>query len=145
MEDRLLKILKHYDLSPSVFADKLGVQRSSISHILSGRNKPSFDFITKVGDTFPLINIEWFINGKGNMLKDTSRGQAVNLSLFPEDNKPVNEKDEDEFNLQIKNDTINNKEFTNVNNGINKGNTSVSKIILFYNDHTWQEFLPSVE
>ena len=45
--DRLKKMMEHYQISASMFADKVGVQRSSISHILSGRNKPSLDFILK--------------------------------------------------------------------------------------------------
>ena len=49
-----------------MFADKIGVQRSSISHILSGRNKPSLDFILKVTNEFTDVDIYWLLNGKGS-------------------------------------------------------------------------------
>jgi len=62
---RLEKILRHYDLSASVFADKINVQRSSISHLLSGRNKPSLEFVLKVIKNYPEVNLYWLLNGKG--------------------------------------------------------------------------------
>jgi transcriptional regulator with XRE-family HTH domain len=62
---RLKKVMEYHQLSASLFADKVGVQRSSISHILSGRNKPSLDFILKVTSQFNDVAIEWLLNGKG--------------------------------------------------------------------------------
>ena len=62
---RLETILRHYDLSAAVFADKINVQRSSISHLLSGRNKPSLEFVLKLVRTFPEVNLYWLLNGKG--------------------------------------------------------------------------------
>ena len=62
---RLEKILRYYDLSASVFADKIKVQRSSISHLLSGRNKPSLEFVLKVIKNYPEVNLYWLLNGKG--------------------------------------------------------------------------------
>ncbi len=55
-----------HQLSASLFADKIGVQRSSISHILSGRNKPSLDFILKITSVFNDVDIHWLLKGKGN-------------------------------------------------------------------------------
>jgi plasmid maintenance system antidote protein VapI len=62
---RLEKILSFYNLSASSFADKIGVQRSSISHLLTGRNKPSLEFVMKVVTTYPEVNLYWLLNGKG--------------------------------------------------------------------------------
>ena len=70
MEDRLLKLLDTEQLSSSKFADVIGVQRSSVSHILSGRNKPSFDFMQKTLKAFPLLNADWLIIGEGDMYDD---------------------------------------------------------------------------
>ena len=70
MEQRLQQLLQMESLSPSQFADKMGIQRSGISHILSGRNKPSFDFISKLMELFPSVNTEWLILGKGKPYKD---------------------------------------------------------------------------
>ena len=62
--NRLLEILEKKSLSASQFAEKIGVQRSSVSHILSGRNKPSLDFIIKITSVFNDISLEWLINGE---------------------------------------------------------------------------------
>ena len=63
---RLERILKYYGLSGSAFADRIGVQRSSISHLLTGRNKPSLEFVLKVVKNFPEVNLYWLLNGKGS-------------------------------------------------------------------------------
>tara|TARA_R110000822_G_scaffold64963_3_gene159132 strand:- start:55 stop:414 length:360 start_codon:yes stop_codon:yes gene_type:complete len=63
--NRLKKVMEHHQLSASTFADKVGVQRSSISHILSGRNKPSLDFVLKVTSEFIDVDIQWLLNGTG--------------------------------------------------------------------------------
>ncbi|MCX2719512.1 helix-turn-helix domain-containing protein [Lentiprolixibacter aurantiacus] len=63
---RLEEILQFYGLTASSFADRIGVQRSSISHLLSGRNKPSLEFVMKVVRTFPEVNLYWLLNGKGS-------------------------------------------------------------------------------
>ena len=62
---RLQKVIDFYGESASSFAEKIGVQRSSISHILSGRNKPSLDFIMKVLSSYPDVELYWLLNGKG--------------------------------------------------------------------------------
>jgi transcriptional regulator with XRE-family HTH domain len=69
---RLEIILDYYSLNASAFADKIGVQRSSLSHLLSGRNKPSLDFILKILDVFPDVDLYWILNGKGSFPKKTT-------------------------------------------------------------------------
>ncbi|WP_029036187.1 helix-turn-helix domain-containing protein [Salinimicrobium xinjiangense] len=63
---RLNKIMEYYDLSAASFADKIDVGRSSISHLLSGRNKPSLDFVMKIINAFPEVELYWLLNGKGS-------------------------------------------------------------------------------
>ena len=70
---RLKKILDVHQLTASSFADRIGVQRSSISHILSGRNKPSLDFILKVTTTFTDVDMYWLLNGKGTFPKEREK------------------------------------------------------------------------
>ena len=72
---RLQKIIDYYSLSASSFADKIGVQRSSISHILSGRNKPSLDFVMKILSSFPEVDLYWILNGKGSFPKETTENK----------------------------------------------------------------------
>jgi transcriptional regulator with XRE-family HTH domain len=66
---RIKKVMDFYQLSASLFADKIGVQRSSISHILSGRNKPSLDFILKITSEFNDVDIHWLLHGNGSFPK----------------------------------------------------------------------------
>ncbi|MGK0325027.1 MAG: transcriptional regulator with XRE-family HTH domain [Polaribacter sp.] len=66
---RIKKVMDFHQLSASLFADKIGVQRSSISHILSGRNKPSLDFILKITSEFNDVDIHWLLHGKGSFPK----------------------------------------------------------------------------
>ncbi len=70
MLERILLILKTKNLTSSQFADKIGVQRSSVSHVLSGRNKPSLEFIQKIFRCYYDISYEWLLTGKGPMTKD---------------------------------------------------------------------------
>jgi transcriptional regulator with XRE-family HTH domain len=72
MIDRVQKVIQQKKLSASGFADLIGVPRSTISHILSGRNNPSLEFLQKVLDAFPDVQTEWLIRGKGNMLASES-------------------------------------------------------------------------
>lgn len=67
---RLEKLFKYYGLSAAVFADKISVQRSSISHLLSGRNKPSLEFVLKIIKTFPEVNLYWLLKGEGKFPSD---------------------------------------------------------------------------
>lgn len=69
LNERISKVMEYSGLSSSEFADEVEVQRSSISHITSGRNKPSLEFITKIKSKFPEIEWDWLITGSGEMLK----------------------------------------------------------------------------
>jgi len=68
LNERISKVIEYSKLSSSEFADEIDVQRSSISHITSGRNKPSLEFIIKIKSRFPEILWDWLVNGDGEML-----------------------------------------------------------------------------
>ena len=75
--------MEHHQLSATLFADKIGVQRSSISHILSGRNKPSLDFVLKVTSQFTDVDIHWLLKGKGVFPKvEEPASSSTPSSLF---------------------------------------------------------------
>jgi len=61
MIDRIKKLLETEQLSPSQFADEIKLQRSSLSHVLSGRNKPSLDFVMKIKQRFANVSLDWLI------------------------------------------------------------------------------------
>ncbi|MGL2994511.1 helix-turn-helix transcriptional regulator [Flavobacterium sp. TSSA_36] len=82
---RLEILLDYYNLNAATFADKIGVQRSSLSHLLSGRNKPSLDFVLKIIEKFPEIDLYWILLGKGNFPKQEDRYDDLseNSNILP--------------------------------------------------------------
>lgn len=70
MEEKLRKLMKHEGLNSTRLAEMLGIQASGISHIMSGRNKPSYDFIVKLLQSFPQLNPDWLLRDKGPMYRD---------------------------------------------------------------------------
>ena len=65
MKDRIAHIIRAKNLTAAEFALRLGIQPSNISHLLSGRNNPSLDFVKKLKETFPEYNLDWIIFGRG--------------------------------------------------------------------------------
>ncbi|GAB4259078.1 MAG: helix-turn-helix transcriptional regulator [Vicingaceae bacterium] len=98
--------MKLYNLTASNFAEEIGVQPSSISHILSGRNKPSLEFLEKVLKRFPKVSADWLILGKTNVQNQ----QAIVVE---------EKKSSEASNTQSK---------------------TIKKIVVFYNDNTFEEF-----
>tara|TARA_B100000767_G_C19572895_1_gene453945 strand:+ start:511 stop:810 length:300 start_codon:yes stop_codon:yes gene_type:complete len=92
MYKRLKNWMESEDLKPSSLADTIGVNRATISHILSGRNKPSIDFLEKLLCTYPKINTNWLISGIGFMQNDVMQKEVVSdkkiekVVLFYDDN-----------------------------------------------------------
>lgn len=124
---RLQQIITYYGLSASSFADKIGVQRSSISHLLSGRNNPSLDFVMKILQEFPDVELYWLLNGKGEFPKtgkvSVSPSQPKTPDLFAEtpesvpDNPPINVKKNNEYL-----------------------NSEIERIVIFYKDGTFETY-----
>ena len=77
MNNRLQRFLDAENITQSQLAEKLGVAKASISHILAGRNKPGFDFIQSMAQCYPDLNLDWLIAGKGKMYKSQTASQAV--------------------------------------------------------------------
>lgn len=76
MNNRIALVLKTKDISPSQLADELGVQRSGISHIMNGRNKPSLEFVQKLIRLYPDISMQWILFGEGPMMNPYPGSQA---------------------------------------------------------------------
>lgn len=85
MKERLLQLLDLEQITPSKFADIIGVQRSSVSHVISGRNKPSYDFLHKTLKAFPGLNASWLMLGEGTMYEQMGRKVSGNLFDTPAD------------------------------------------------------------
>ncbi len=88
MNSRLLQFLNAENITQAQFADSIGVARASISHIISGRNKPSYEFISSMMKQYPQLNPEWLILGKGRMYRDAQmqeKAQAQKTGEIPEE------------------------------------------------------------
>lgn len=127
---RLHTIMEKYDLSASAFADKIGVGRSSISHIISGRNKPSLDFILKILEAFPEIDLYWLMNGKGNF----TASQEKKIKNPP--SSPTEKKEENPVNI-TKNEIL---EKTNIFPDAVSSSKTIEKIIILYSDGSFDSF-----
>lgn len=122
---RLQVIFEREGISASIFADKIGVQRSAISHILSGRNKPGFDLLQKIIAKFPTINTEWLITGLGDPYKQPVK--QIQTTLF---DPPTVQKQS--------------VEVTSVNTipSQPEGNRTIERIVIFYSDKTFETYNP---
>ena len=85
--ERIELLMKSYGLTPSQFADRTGIQRASVSHIISGRNKPSLEVLQKIYEAFPELDIKWLMTGRGeepvvSALGGPSDAADVENSLF---------------------------------------------------------------
>jgi transcriptional regulator with XRE-family HTH domain len=77
MEDRIKKFMDYKGISPSELADTIGVQRSNVTHVLKGRNKPSFQFIEKMLQIYPELNAKWLLLGTGAMVDSPSKSRTL--------------------------------------------------------------------
>ena len=128
--NRLQKLLEYYDLSASGFATAIGVQRSSISHVISGRNKPSLDFVMKLLHHFNEVSIEWLIDGKGSFPKSETTPTPIQK---PKDKTPQNQTPEKEIET-VTPPTI--SELTSKKND----DKEIAKIIVLYSDGSFEAF-----
>lgn len=156
-----MKFMTREQLSSAKFAESIGVQPSSISHILSGRNKPGFDFIHKILTRYPALSAEWLILGKGNMLKsDHIQRDLFSESLTePDPVKKMTDKKEDGVqggnekshaeenkitnvtsNENMDSDISNSNRITGVTD-VNK-ERFVEKIVVLYSDKSFMEYSP---
>ena len=126
---RITQILEEQQLSSSAFADTIGVQRSSISHVLSGRNKPSLEFILKTARAFPAYSTDWLLFGKSSESPVTypepiEQGSTSIVHDIAFTGKPTTE------------------ESSTVPNSTSNSQAQIDKIILLYKDGRFTEYIP---
>lgn len=133
LQERIKYLMTVLKISPQQFCEKMGIQRSSLSHLLSGRNKPGFDFIEKLLHQFPVLNLEWFINGTGVPTK-TNQLDSKFTDVTSDNFTNVNKREvisESEELVSYGNLIPNNR----VNVEI-----KVQKVIVIYEDNTFEVF-----
>jgi transcriptional regulator with XRE-family HTH domain len=149
MKERILQLIEAEKTSAAEFADRIGVQRSNVSHILNGRNNPGFSFIQKILETFPKINSRWLLTGEGemyegkvNLTENTSKTNNL-FTVQPPVVKVSNEVKQESRTADL---------FTDKQSVVNKSDRiiegeqvskKVVKVLFFYDDHTFEDFLPA--
>ena len=144
INDKIKQILIERNFTPSYFADEIGVQRSSISHILSGRNRPSFDIIQKIIRRFPELGYEWIMEEEQYAQPQSNRHIS----------QPITTPKNQESNQRTIASSINGSFRSNrqeiqspdIDLVIDSDLTTprkVERILMFYSDGSFQEYLPA--
>lgn len=118
---RLQKIIDFYDLTATSFSEKIAFNRSTISHILSGRNKPSLEFVIKVLEAYPDVDFYWLLNGKGSFPTDSIKQSRKNNSSSSKSDTP-----EPIQAIQDSDKPITTK--------------AIERIVIFYKDGTFSQY-----
>lgn len=150
MKDRLDKFIKTEGLTPSRFAEIMGVQPSSISHILGGRNKPNYDFIEKFLSRFPKVNPDWLILGKGQIYRQPASVSQISNSQGVEIQRPndlfatnsvIENKDELSVSQQAPSQKYNSSEHkTSTIFDINE--SDIERVVIFLKNKTFVSYTP---
>jgi transcriptional regulator with XRE-family HTH domain len=143
MKERLLEFLKSENKSSAQLAEEIGVLPSGISHILSGRNNPSLDFVLKMLEKYHFLSTDWLLFGKGTMYRETKM-----QSLFDEVDAPDRKHygEEQSRVTEIKQSVEKPAEKVHSDTGISpegvKSKSSIVRIIMFYDDNSFSEYIP---
>lgn len=146
MKDRIQRILDEKKMTPSHFADVVGLNRPAVSHILNGRNNPGLEALQRILATFPDINAAWLISGTGPMYNLPQKdGQLPFIfddnAEFPTDVKDTHEyPKENALKTPLKDTKV--EDIQNIKLNITPS-VHVKKIAVFYTDNTYEEFIPS--
>jgi transcriptional regulator with XRE-family HTH domain len=127
ISNRLQELIRKNQLNAAKFADRIGVQRSNLSHVLTGRNKPGLDFIEKVLLEFPDVDANWLISG--------NKQSAVAPSQV------VTNKNSADDTIESRNVSVKTEQHSGTRTiQSDKQAAKVDKIIVFYNDNSFEEF-----
>ncbi|WP_163711853.1 helix-turn-helix domain-containing protein [Mangrovibacterium lignilyticum] len=148
MNIRIKQIMDYKQISSSELADTIGVQRSNVTHVLQGRNKPGFQFISKLLETFPDINAKWLITGQGDMLigdvpKKADLFDSQPPKQEPEQRAPIEDPPviKEEKQAEVINSNPPTPEI--VKSMVPPLNKEIERIVVFYTDQTFKQYLPS--
>lgn len=146
MNTRLQQFLAAENISQAQFAETIGVARASVSHILSGRNKPGFDFLESMVRHYPSLNFEWLLTGQGKMYSPakTASGAATDaISPLPSDTErdlfsEAGYRQEKSFPSHISQQNTSINRLDN-SNQLFINEKHITRITIFYSDGTFQE------
>lgn len=143
MKERLLEFLRNENKTSAQLAEEIGVQASGISHILSGRNNPSLDFILKMLEKYQFLSTDWLLFGKGSMYTDSKMQNLfdVKFSEAGDSREVAVKNDANRREFDIHNVTKNIQE-NDLSETPGRSTSEVVKIVWFYDNNSFEEFLP---
>jgi transcriptional regulator with XRE-family HTH domain len=143
MKDRLLQFLKIENKSSAQFAEEIGVQPSSISHIISGRNNPSLDFVVKMLNKYPAISTDWLLFGKGSMYKEAELNGLFDEQLSENDKYKTRTTEHLNETFVSGNDKTEFSDLSILKELQEKSKIKRTKrIVCFFEDQTFKEYFP---
>lgn len=148
MNSRIKQFMDYKGISSSELADTIGVQRSNVTHVLQGRNKPGFQFISKMLETYPDLNAKWLITGEGMMLGSAEPLKKPDLFDIPKPKRETEaliqpEKDVQEVPKTPEVMNIPVPEPTREPVLLPSDDKAIERIVIFYTDQTFKQYLPS--
>lgn len=146
MREKLLNLMKAEQLTASKLAELLGIQPSGISHILGGRNKPSFDLVQKILRRFPQVNPDWLLLDQGEMYRTiNSSSEESSFENASQDSAVINSDDQ---SLSYENNTT--RTLPNSSPSVVHAQESIAtaltqhgrvkRVIVLFEDHTFESF-----
>lgn len=143
MKNRIIKIIEEHQLSNSQFADKVGIPRSGLSHVLSGRNKVSLDYVLKITEAFPEVDPQWLLKGSVSTASVSAINTSMNIvnkklgeqagkmakELLGDDGKKSPEKFQEEI-------------LKSAPNRLESDKNTIERIVVFYTNGKFKEYTP---
>lgn len=138
MKERIIEFLRAEKKTSAQLAGELRVQPSGISHIISGRNKPSLDFILKMLERYEFLSGDWLLFGKGSMYKEAGMQNLVDGTIDFNENISESRQPAEE-NIKIKEEKDNDVSNVNKITG-STAERKIERIIMFYSDRSFTEY-----
>jgi transcriptional regulator with XRE-family HTH domain len=143
MKERLLEFLRNENKTSAQLAEEIGVQASGISHILSGRNNPSLDFILKMLEKYQFVSTDWLLFGKGSMYKDSKMQNLFGVNFSETGDRSEISVKKDDNHKEPDNHNVTRSTMENTPSETSDKSTSeVVKIVWFYDDNSFEEYIP---
>lgn len=153
MRERLEELMQLLNLNPTQFANAIGVQRATLQHILSGRNEPSLKIIMAIHNSFPDVELEWLLNGKGSAIPQLQQNEqsgddypllpSMESLFFKDDvhNSPENSNLRGEEVQPKQRKRRNNKDVEPIQEAVSLyKDKSIKEVVVFFADGTYQKF-----
>lgn len=156
MKDRIRQIMESKHMTQQVFADFIGTTPATLSGIFNDRTRPTINIVESIKKKIPDINTDWLMFGSGEMYQKPNNGAA------DQNSEPLDMFQTEESNLDFGYDSTptpktvgstnvitNGVRTTHLENGreaikfIDKPTRHVTEIRVYYDDQTWESFVPA--